>query len=239
MTLNSPSVFDTVQTIAPTWQFSLQKNLRHGARQFNLDWQFQSKAKRIVLLGPSGAGKSQSVKMIAGLSKPDAGRIALTGRVLFDSAKNINLPPQQRQLGLLFQDYALFPHLTVLQNICFALQVGWRNPLANTKLQQQESVRHWLEKLEIAEFLHQYPHQLSGGQKQRVALARTLLAKPQALLLDEPFAALDARTRANMRAQLHEWLLELDLPLILISHDEEDVSVFAEAVIRLEAGRCA
>ena len=160
-----------------------------------------SDSPRIVLLGPSGAGKSLTLKAIAGLVTPKAGYIRLGGVTLFDAAARIKLTPQQRQLAYLFQDYALFPHLTVRQNVAFVLARGWRNPPRDAT---DAAVTHWLGVFGLAELAHQYPDQLSGGQRQRTALARALVAEPRALLLDEPFAALDPALRVVMRRELDQ-----------------------------------
>ncbi len=229
-----------------TWEISLDQRLQQGARTFHLQWQYACLAKRIVLLGVSGAGKSQSLRLIAGISSAQQGYLRLAGESIFDVSNKIALPARERRFGFLFQDYALFPHLNVTQNIAFGLQAGWRNParelrnelqneLQNEKMREQ--VQHWLKAMGLQEMAMQMPGQLSGGQKQRVALARALINQPRALLLDEPFAALDSRTRADLRDLLHDWLQELQLPMILISHDEEDVARFGEAVVQLAGGR--
>lgn len=214
-------------------QIDIRKTLRSGERQFQLQVQLASDSQRLVVFGPSGAGKSQMLKAVAGLMTPDQGRIALAGRCLFDSAGGVNLPAQQREVGYLFQDYALFPHLNVRQNIAFGLQRGWFNPSARA---DGEALRYWLDAFGLAAVAQQMPHQLSGGQRQRVALARALIAQPRALLLDEPFAALDPALRERMRAELDALQRRLAIPMILITHDPEDVRVFGEHVLRMEEG---
>jgi len=216
------------------WDVSAQKLLQHGRRSFTLDITFASDARRLVLFGPSGAGKSQTLQLLAGLSLPDRGHIRVDGCTLFDSERGIALPPQQRSLAYLFQDYALFPHLTVLQNIAFSLRSGWLNPARALK---HEAVARWLEAFELEPVAHQYPAQLSGGQRQRVALARALVAEPRALLLDEPFAALDRALRLRLRAELLELQARLDMPMLLITHDEEDIACFAQDVVQIREGR--
>ena len=212
------------------------KTLRSGARTFELRAQLASSSQRIVIYGQSGAGKSLLLKAVAGLMTPDSGRIEVAGRSLFDSGKGVDLPPQRRQLAYLFQDYALFPHLNVRQNIAFGLQRGWRNPLARV---DGAAVRYWLQAFELDHVAHQFPHQLSGGQRQRVALARALAPEPAALLLDEPFAALDPGLRERMRAELDALQRRLNIPMILITHDPEDVRAFGEHVLRMENGSMA
>ena len=210
------------------------KTLRSGARSFELNARFESASQRVVIYGPSGAGKSQLLKALAGLVTPDRGHIALAGRCLFDSDHGIDLAPQRRQVAYLFQDYALFPHLNVRQNIGFGLQHGWRNPLSRV---DGETIRYWLRAFELEHVAHQFPHELSGGQRQRVALARALAPQPTALLLDEPFAALDPGLRGRMRAELDALQRKLAIPMILITHDPEDATAFGDHVLRMEQGR--
>ena len=216
------------------WDVDVRKHFENTKRSFKLDVRFRSNARRLVLFGPSGAGKSQTLKMIAGLSAPDDGHVRLEGLSLFDHRARIDMRPQQRALAYVFQDYALFPHLTVLQNIAFALHPGLMNPKRNVR---HDSVTRWLEAFHLAPVAHQYPEQLSGGQHQRAALARAVVAEPRALLLDEPFAALDRALRAHLRQELVELQAQLNIPLILITHDEEDVDCFADAVIHIQDGR--
>ncbi len=218
------------------WQVALRKALRQGPQRFSLDLAFHSAAPRVVLFGPSGAGKTQTLKMVAGLVAPDAGHVRLAGRTLFDSAQGLNLSPRQRRLGYLFQDYALFPHLTVRQNIAFALRTGWWNP---SRRFDHPELRRWLHTLDLQAVADLWPHQISGGQRQRTALARALVNQPQALLLDEPFAALDTTLRQRLRADLVALQRELALPLLLITHDPEDVQALADHVVPLQAGRVA
>jgi molybdate transport system ATP-binding protein len=217
-----------------TWDLSLKKQLRTGVGPFTLEVGFRSAAQRLVLYGPSGAGKTQTLRMIAGITPPDSGWVRVAGRTLFDAAAGLNLSPQQRQVGYVFQDYALFPHLTVRQNIAFALRRGWRNPLRREPLPEAD---RWIEQFGLKEVAAQLPHQISGGQRQRTALARALVTRPTALLLDEPFAALDKALRHRLREELLELQTSLQLPLLLITHDEDDVDRLAQEVVHLEAGR--
>jgi molybdate transport system ATP-binding protein len=215
------------------WDVALRKRYDTGKRSFVLDLRFKSDARRLVLFGPSGAGKSQALKMIAGLITPDAGHVRLDASTLYDASGRIDLPPQQRGLGYVFQDYALFPHLTVQQNIAFALHGGLLNPKRSAR---HAAVDRWLAAFHLDTVAHQYPEQLSGGQRQRTALARALVAQPRALLLDEPFAALDRTLRAHLRAELAALQAQLDIPLIMITHDEEDIACLADEVIHIEDG---
>jgi molybdate transport system ATP-binding protein len=217
-----------------TWDVAVRKHLRAGGHRFDLDVAFRSNARRLVLFGASGAGKSLTLKAMAGLLEPEAGHVRIGDQTLFDSAGGIDVAPQQRRLAYLFQDYALFPHLTVAQNIGFGLHGGWRNPpTANWP----EPVRRWMQAFELEPFARRYPDQLSGGQRQRAALARALVNEPRALLLDEPFAALDSPLRARLREELAELQGRLATPMILITHDEADVKAFADEVITMEQGR--
>ncbi|MBP9217867.1 MAG: ATP-binding cassette domain-containing protein [Sterolibacterium sp.] len=213
---------------------AVRKTLHSGGRQFVLDVRVQTASRRLVLFGPSGAGKSLTLKAVAGLLRPDEGHVRLAGETLFDAAQGIDLAPQQRHLGYLFQDYALFPHLTVRQNIASAWVRGWRNPRRNI---HHERVDYWLAAMHLEAQAGQYPAELSGGQRQRTALARALVAEPRALLLDEPFAALDPALRARMRAELDALQRQLEVPMILITHDPEDAAWFGEEVVFLAQGR--
>ena len=212
----------------------IRKTLRAGKQSFRLDVRLATDSRRIVILGPSGAGKSLTLKAIAGLLRPDAGHVRIDGQVLFDADRGIDLAPQRRELAYVFQDYALFPHLTVRQNIAFPLVRGWLNP---RRRHQARQVDYWCEAFQLGQVADQYPHELSGGQKQRTALARARVTQPRALLLDEPFAALDPTLRARMRTELKELQHRLQVPMVLITHDPEDAAVFGDHVLDLRDGR--
>jgi molybdate transport system ATP-binding protein len=216
------------------WDVTIRKKMGEGPRAFDLDLAFSSNAERLVLFGPSGAGKTLSLKAIAGLLRPDAGRIAFDGEPLFDAAAGIDVPARERRLGYVFQEYALFPHLTVRQNIAFGLDKGVRNPRRSAA---DAATEKWLDALELRTLGERFPDQLSGGQRQRTALARALAAEPRALLLDEPFAAMDVPLRGKLRAELRELQARFALPILLITHDVADVDAFADEIVQVEAGR--
>ncbi|MDE2628469.1 MAG: ATP-binding cassette domain-containing protein [Burkholderiales bacterium] len=217
-------------------EVDIDVTLGRGAQRFALSARFASLRERLVLFGPSGVGKSVTLQAIAGLLRPTRGRIALGGRVLFDSAAGIDLPARERRIGYLFQDHALFPHLSVARNIAFGLTptLPWRLDAA-TKAHVERVMRA----LDIAALGPRRAHELSGGQHQRVALARALVREPDVLLLDEPFSALDATLRARVRAELEAVRERFGVPMVLISHDLEDVARLADTLVLFEPGRVA
>jgi len=176
----------------------------------------------LALVGPSGAGKTTVLRAVAGLWRPRAGRIAVDRDVWFDGARNVNLAPEARRVGLVFQEYALFPHMTVRRNIEYA---------------RRHAADDYLERFGIAHLAAAHPAELSGGERQRVALARALARDPQVLLLDEPLSALDAHTKTTVRAELHDLLADLDIPVLLVTHDFEDAAALASSVSVIVDGR--
>ncbi len=200
---------------------------------FLLDVDFEAEAGRtLALLGASGCGKSLTLQCVAGVRRPDRGRIVLDGRVLFDSAAGVDLPPQQRRVGYLFQQYALFPNMTVEGNIAAAL--GRLPKEARRRRTAELTALLRLEGLE-----RRYPRQLSGGQQQRAALARLLAPEPRAILLDEPFSALDSHLRGELEWELRELLDRFPGPVVWVSHDRGEVCRNCRQVCVLEQGRSA
>jgi molybdenum ABC transporter ATP-binding protein len=191
-------------------------------RSFELRLALDVGRETVALVGPSGAGKSTVLRAIAGLIRPGSGRIELDGERLFDADAGIDLPPERRRVGLVFQEYALFPHMTVAQNVEYG---------------GKERAAELLERFRISHLAKARPGQLSGGERQRVGLARALARGPRVLLLDEPLSALDAHTRVNVRAELQELLRELALPTLLVTHDFEDAAALADRVGVIVEGR--
>ena len=216
------------------WDVHVDKVLRHGDARFELQMQFASSAPRLALFGPSGAGKTQTLKTLAGIQRADRGRVVIGGQTLYDSSARIALSPQQRRLGYMFQDYALFPHLTVRQNVAFARRTGWLNPRRDV---EDAAVERWIAAFHLENVAQHWPHQISGGQRQRAALARALVNEPRALLLDEPFAALDQPLRQRLRGELRELQQQLRIPMLLITHDDDDLRELADEVLHVQGGR--
>ncbi|SDC74709.1 ATP-binding cassette domain-containing protein [Paraburkholderia lycopersici] len=204
-----------------------------GDRCFRLAARFASDAAVIALYGPSGGGKSMTLQAIAGLLRPQRGHVRIGARVLFDSARGIDLPPEQREVGYLFQHYALFPHLTVRENIAFGL-TNWHR--RRTSREDANRVDNLLESLELASLAASRPGALSGGQQQRVALARALACRPRVLLLDEPFSALNPLLREGVRAQLADVFARWKMPVVMITHDVDDVLALADVAFVVESG---
>ncbi len=200
---------------------------------FSLSINFNADDKPLGLLGASGSGKSMTLRCIAGLETPSNGRIVLNDRILFDSKRKINLPSDRRRIGFLFQNYALFPHMTVSQNIAFGLQ-------ALSKTERDRKVAEQIVLMQLQGMERRYPHQLSGGQQQRVALARALAIEPDALLLDEPFSALDTHLRAQMEKQLISLLSNYQGVTLFVTHNlEEAYRVCHDLLILSEGGAIA
>jgi len=214
-------------------EVKVKKVLRSKHREFRLDVDIVTADPLIVIFGASGSGKSITFQAIAGLVKPDVGLIRIGERVLFDSNRGYNLPARERNVGFLFQDYKLFPHLTVAQNVGFPLSPLWRH---DPPQQFMGRVNELLELFELSGMARSYPAQLSGGQKQRVALARALVRSPDVLLLDEPLSALDPLLRTRTRRELLALQARLKIPTLIITHDPEDVETFASQLLVFNHG---
>ncbi len=209
---------------------AIQVDIEKKLKGFHLRVKLEAGDETLALLGASGSGKSMCLRCIAGVEKPDRGRIVLNGRVLYDSEKRVFLPPQKRRAGLMFQNYALFPNMTVRANI----EAGSR------RLSPEERTRAAEETMEafgIRDLANRLPSQLSGGQQQRVALARLLASRPEAILLDEPFSALDTHLRFRMEREVHSILRSFGGTVILVSHDRDEVYRLADRTAILESGR--
>jgi len=195
----------------------LDADIHDRLRAFDLELTLAVGDETLALVGPSGAGKSTFLRAVAGLERPHRGRVALDGEAWLDTERDVDLPPERRSVGLVFQEYALFPHLSVRRNVAF----GGASPTEVDEL---------LERFGIAQLAAARPDAISGGERQRVALARALARRPRVLLLDEPLSALDAHTRGAVRAELRELLAGLGLPVVLVTHDFEDAATLADRV---------
>ena len=186
----------------------------------------------ITLLGPSGCGKTTILRMIAGLETPTEGRITIGGKVVYDSERGVNLPPDKRNVGFLFQNYALWPHMTVYQNIAFGLEnLKWERKKINDRVQEL------LTMLRIEQYENRYPSELSGGQQQRVAIARTLAPGPKVLFLDEPLSNLDAKLRLEMRAELKRLHRDTNSTFVYVTHDQQEAMTLSTMVCIIDKGR--
>jgi molybdate transport system ATP-binding protein len=197
---------------------------------FALDASFTTRTSVTVLSGPSGSGKTTILSILAGLLRPDHGRIRLDSTVLFDSEAKVNLPPEARRIGYVFQDYLLFPHLSVRRN----LLNGWRRRPSDARPPAPERV---IEVLELGELLDRLPATLSGGQRQRVALGRALLCGPRLLLLDEPLASIEEALRERVLGYIEQVLRAWDIPTLYVTHNAAEVERLAQQKVRIEAGR--
>ena len=206
---------------------ALQVELHKQLGNFALHVQFQANNERLALLGASGCGKSVTLRCIAGILTPDEGHIELDGTVLYDSAARINLPPQKRQIGYLFQQYALFPNMTVRQNIAAAVRDRKRRDAVTAEKLRQ---------FRLEDLAGKRPGQISGGQQQRTALARIFASEPKAILLDEPFSALDSYLKYQLEVELAETLEQFPGPILWVSHDRGEVYRSCQRVCVLDAG---
>jgi iron(III) transport system ATP-binding protein len=203
----------------------------HAIRSLDLDVR---RGELMALLGPSGCGKTTMLRMIAGLEAPSAGRIEVAGRLLDDPAAGIAVPPERRGIGMVFQSYAVWPHMTVAQNIDYPLRVR-----RMARAERDERLARAVALVQLAGQERKYPHQLSGGQQQRVALARGLIMEPAVMLLDEPLSNLDAKLRRSMRREIREIQQSLGMTVLYVTHDQEEAEEIADRMAVLIAGRLA
>ena len=208
----------------------IRARIRKHFTGYSLDIEFQAANGITVLFGPSGAGKTLTLDCIAGFVRPDEGRILLDDEILFDGAAGVQLAPQARHCGYVFQNYALFPHMTLRKNLEFAVE---RMP----RLERHRRVNDLLEKFHLAEVAGRYPHELSGGQRQRCSIARALIGSPRLLLLDEPARGLDAPLRSELYSILRQVRDEFGLPVLLVTHDLEECFELGDEMIVLREGR--
>jgi molybdate ABC transporter permease protein len=209
---------------------SLEISVEKALETFDLQVKFCAARGAVGLLGASGAGKTMTLRMIAGIVEPDRGRIVLNGRVLFDSATNRNVSAARRRIGVVFQDYALFPRMTVAENVGFGLS-------SLAERERRARVHKQLERMHIPELADRFPEEISGGQRQRVAIARCMAIEPEALLFDEPFAALDPHLRRQMEEQLRETLAGYNGAVIFVTHDMEEAFRFCSELLVLDSGK--
>lgn len=207
----------------------LSVNITKQLPDFTLQLEFAVDRDILVLFGPSGCGKTTTLRCIAGLLKPDEGRISCNGKTFYDSQSHIHMPPQARNIGYMFQDYALFPHMNVRKNIWY----GVKQHSANA----DEMYHRLMGLLKIEHLEKRSVSQLSGGEKQRVALARALLAEPKILLLDEPLSSLDNTTRLELQAELKKMHELWGIPFILVTHDPEEARTMGDKILFIGQGK--
>ena len=206
---------------------SLSVNIKKKIEGVTLDVAFEAENEFFAVLGESGCGKSLTLRCIAGIERPDTGKIVLNGKVLFDSEKHINLPPQKRKIGYLFQDYALFPNMTVEENIGIGIE----------KKRRKEEVARFVKMFFLEGFEKKYPYMLSGGQKQRVAIARILILNPEMILLDEPFSAVDSYLKWKLEQQIMELAKLYNSTILFVSHNRDEVYRLCDKMAVIHNGK--
>jgi molybdate transport system ATP-binding protein len=204
-------------------------NIKKRLKGFSIDIAFKTAGEYLGILGASGSGKSLTLKCIAGVETPDEGQIVLNGKTLFDSAKKINLKPQDRNIGYLFQNYALFPHLTVEENIGVGLDI--------TKEEKGQKIAEMIKVFNLNGLEKKHPNQISGGQQQRVALARAIIFKPDILMLDEPFTALDTYLKEQLQNRVSELLKLYAGEVLMVTHSRDEIYRFCKRLVVLDKGR--
>lgn len=208
----------------------LEASIKRNIGSFSLDVTVKSDAKRIGILGASGSGKSMTLRSIAGIDAPDSGHIEVGGRVLYDSEAGINLKPQQRRVGYMFQNYALFPTMTVLDNVMTGLH-------GKNKSENREIAMDMIDRMRLKGLEKRLPGELSGGQQQRVALARIMVYRPDLIMLDEPFSALDMYLRDRMQVEMLEMLADYPGQALMVSHSRDELYRFSEELFVVSGGR--
>ncbi len=221
-------------TATTTFDLDIRLRVSDRSRCFELSVQARSDAPVLALYGPSGAGKSMTLQAVAGLLRPDQGHVRVAGRTVFDRQAAIDVPAAERRVGYLFQEHALFPYLTVRQNVAFGLTRWWRPRL---RAADAERVDALLESFGLQALAQARPAALSGGQRQRVAPARAMADDPAVLLLDEPFSALNPSLRASLRDEVAAVRARWNIPLLLITHDIDDVAAIADQVLVIDGGQ--
>ncbi|MCB9223154.1 MAG: ATP-binding cassette domain-containing protein [Crocinitomicaceae bacterium] len=206
----------------------INKRLVSSDQSFDLDIEFSGENAQIfTIFGPSGSGKTTFLRLLAGLDKPDNGKILFANEEWFNSKNNYNLPPQERSIGFVFQDYALFPNMSVRQNLEFAMK----------KNESDQIINELIDLVELSDLMDRKPNSLSGGQKQRVALARAIVQKPKVLLLDEPFAALDDQIRSKLLFYLKQLHEKYQFTIFMVSHQLSDIYHLSQQIICLDKGK--
>ncbi len=208
---------------------AIEVKIQRKRNTFELNIDFKSDSKRIGILGASGCGKSMTLKSIAGIEPPESGLIKIEGKTVYDSENKVNLKPQKRNIGYLFQNYALFPTMTVEKNIAAGLK--------GKKQENAKRVREMIEKFQLTGLEKRFPAELSGGQQQRVALARIMAYKPDVILLDEPFSALDMYLKDRLQQELQELLEDYEGTVIMVSHSRDEVYRFSEELLIIDQGQ--
>lgn len=208
---------------------SLLVDIKKKLKGFFLDIAFKTDGEYLGILGASGSGKSMTLKCIAGVETPDEGRIVLNGKVLFDSEKKINLKPQDRNIGYLFQNYALFPHMTVEENIGIGLKLSQK--------EKEQKINEMIKAFHLQGLEKKYSNQISGGQQQRVALARCIVYKPDVLMLDEPFSALDSHLKDQLQNGVLELLKLYDGEVLMVTHSRDEIYRFCKELVIVDKGK--
>ncbi|MCI9597309.1 MAG: ABC transporter ATP-binding protein [Firmicutes bacterium] len=209
-------------------------NIKKRLDRFSLDVEYSFEKGVLAIQGESGAGKTTVLNCISGLKKPDQGRILIEGKLVF--GQRTDVPAKKRQIGYLFQNYALFPNMTIEKNVVYGVKNKWEYKSRDKRKELREYADYVMETFGVSHLKKRYPHNLSGGEKQRVALARAIVTKPKLLLLDEPFSALDVKTKETVYEEFASFKASLGIPTILITHDPRESQMFADHKIFMKDG---